>query len=97
VRLFAQSRFGSAAFRDVHARATVCDDLATDGDDDLATDGPPATDEMAVFEPTLRTDPASSPGVYATASALSRSPDRPSVRFAARSRCARALPDGDPT
>jgi hypothetical protein len=37
------------AFADVHARATVCDDLATDGGDDLATDGPPATDEMAVF------------------------------------------------
>jgi hypothetical protein len=29
------------AFAEVHARATV--------GDDLATDGPPATDEMAVF------------------------------------------------
>lgn len=31
------------AFADVRARATVCDYLATDGGDDLATD------EMAVF------------------------------------------------
>jgi hypothetical protein len=39
----AQSRFGIArcAFAEVHARATVRDDLAMDG--------PPATDEMAVF------------------------------------------------
>src|SRR5215207_7291938 len=41
--------------------------------DDLATDGPRATDEVAVFRAHPRTDPASSLGVYATASARSGS------------------------
>jgi hypothetical protein len=53
------------ALPEVHARATVRDDPATDG--------PPATDEVAIFETHLRNDPAGSPGVYATASATTRS------------------------
>jgi hypothetical protein len=54
---------------EVHARAAVRDDLPTDH--------ALVTNEMAISEPTLRSDPVASPGVCATASVPSgRLPDR---------------------
>jgi hypothetical protein len=52
-------------FAEVHGRATVRDDLATDA--------PRVTDAMADFGTHPRNDPAASPGVCATASAQSDS------------------------
>src|SRR5215211_1088573 len=48
------SRKSCSALAEVSARAA--------GRDDLAMDGPPATDEMAVFGAHPRNDPAASPG-----------------------------------
>jgi hypothetical protein len=56
-----------SALAEVHARATVRDHLIMDQ--------PPATDQMAVFGSTLRSDPADSPGVCATASRGSDTPE----------------------
>jgi hypothetical protein len=45
--------------------------------DDLATDRPLATNDMAGFGVPVRSDPAASPGVCATASTKLRSTSRP--------------------
>jgi hypothetical protein len=72
------SRQSCCVIAEMSARAAGCDDLGADA--------PRVTNAWPISEPTLRNDPAASPGVCATASMQSNSPTRgstspPGIRF----------------